>query len=90
MTKLELCGKVGKAANVPGTTVELVLDALGRVAATELRQSGEIPLPGIGKLKIKQRAAREGRNPRTGATIQVPAKKAVVFSVGKTLKETLA
>jgi DNA-binding protein HU-beta len=90
MTKADLIGKVSKATGVPQTAVENVLNALGEVAASELRQSGEIPLPGIGKLKIKQRAAREGRNPRTGATIQVPAKKAVVFSVGKTLKETLA
>lgn len=90
MTKLELAAKVGKAANVPGTTVELILDALGRVAASELAVGNAVPLPGIGKLKIKQRAARMGRNPRTGATIQVPAKKAVVFSVSKALKQTLA
>lgn len=90
MTKAELVSQVSKAANVPGTTVELVLDNLGRVAAAELVAGGEVPLPGLGKLKAVRRAAREGRNPRTGATIQVPAKTAVKFGMGKVLKETLS
>lgn len=90
MTKAELVTRVSKEALETGTTVEFVLDALGRVAAAELARGGEVPLPGIGKLAVKARAAREGRNPRTGEVVQVPAKRAVVLKVGKALKETVA
>ena len=46
-------------------------------------------LPGLGKLKLKNRAARVGRNPATGATIQIPAKRVVKFQVAKAAKDAI-
>ena len=59
------------------------------VAAAELLGGGEIPLPGLGKLKSKDVAARKGRNPRTGETLDIPAHKAVTFTACKDLKEAM-
>ena len=59
------------------------------VAAAELLGGGEIPLPGLGKLKSKDIAARHGRNPRTGETLDIPAHKAVTFTACKDLKEAM-
>ena len=79
MTKQELIKAVAQAVrtahpdrNVSVIMVETVLDALGDVAAAELLGGGEIPLPGLGKLKSKDIAARHGRNPRTGETLDIP------------------
>lgn len=70
--------------------VEAVLAALADVATAELQtEDGEIPLPGIGKLKATTRAARAGVNPATGAAIEIPAKNAVKFVPAKALKEAL-
>ena len=55
------------------------LSALCDVAAAELLAGGEIPLPGLGKLKVKEKDARTCRNPRTGETIAVPPSRIVVF-----------
>lgn len=65
------------------------LDSLCEVAAAELLGGGEVPLPGIGKLKAKPTAARKGRNPRTGEVLDIPAGKRVLFVSGKDLKEAL-
>lgn len=65
------------------------LDSLCKVAAAELLGGGEVPLPGLGKLKVRKTAAREGHNPRTGEILNIPAGKKVVFVPGKDLKEAL-
>lgn len=69
--------------------MEVALDALCKVASAELLDGGEVSLPGLGKLKVKEVAARQGRNPRTGESIALPASRKVVFSMGKELKEAL-
>lgn len=65
--------------------VEAVLQALKDVAAQELAAGGEVPLPGLGKLKTKDRAARMGRNPRTGEAVTIPARRVVVFAPSEKL-----
>lgn len=75
--------------DVNAVMVEAVLETLGDVAAAELLGGGELPLPGIGKLKSRDVAARKGRNPRTGEILEIPAGKKVVFMPGKELKEAL-
>lgn len=92
MTKADLVKDIVRNAGgtLNATQAEAFLDALGESARMCLSNGGEMPLPGIGKLKTKRRAAREGRNPRTGAPVQIPAKTAVTFTVGKALKEALA
>ena len=65
--------------------VEAVLQALKDVTAQELPAGGEVPLPGLGKLKTKDRAARMGRNPRTGEAVTIPARRVVVFAPSEKL-----
>ena len=71
------------------TDMGAALDSLCEVAAAELLGGGEISLPGVGKLKVKEAAARTGRNPKTGETLTIPAHKKVVFTACKELKEAM-
>ena len=64
-------------------------DELANLASSEVRSNGEFVLPGFGKLVRSERKAREGRNPATGDTIQIPAKTTLKFRIGKPLKDTL-
>ena len=66
--------------------MEKALQAFCSVAAAELLAGGEIPLPGLGKLKVKGTSARTGRNPKTGEVIEVPAGRKVIFAPGKDFK----
>lgn len=69
--------------------MDAALDSLCEVAVSELLGGGEVPLPGLGKLKSRDVAARKGRNPRTGETLDIPAHKAVMFAACKDLKEAM-
>lgn len=71
------------------TAVKFVLDSQARITQSALAIGGEVTLPGIGKLTVKVRAARTGRNPATGAPLDIPARKAPHFSAAKALKEAL-
>ncbi len=64
-------------------------DELASLAGEEVRTNGEFVLPGFGKLVLSQRKAREGRNPATGATIQIPAKTTLKFRLGKAMKDSV-
>jgi len=59
------------------------------IAVRETKKSGVFVLPGIGRLVRVDRKARMGRNPATGETIKIPAKKVVKFRVAKSVKETI-
>lgn len=94
MTKRDLIIATQKAleegdCSVSQATVEKMLETLGDVVAAELLGDGEITLPGLGKLKARKTAARPGRNPRTGETLQIPAGRKIVFVPFKELKEAL-
>lgn len=95
MTKHEVIEKALETArhehdrNMTLADMGAALDSLCEVAAAELLGGGEIPLPGVGKLKVKETSAREGRNPRTRESLHIPAGKKVVFIPGKDLKEAL-
>ncbi len=71
------------------TDMGAALDSLCEVAAAELLGGGEIPLPGVGKLKSKKVAARKGRNPKTGKIMDIPARSKVAFAGCKKLKEAM-
>lgn len=89
MTKSEtlqaLADKLGKTRKEIGE----MLDAVVELAYHETKKAGEFTIPGLGKLQKKHRAAREGRNPATGATIQIPAKTVVKFRVAKAAKDSI-
>lgn len=73
--------------------VATVIDTLGDIVGRELaykKGDREVTLPGIGKLKVAKRAAREGRNPKTGEAMKIKAKTVVKFSAAKVLKDAVA
>lgn len=82
---------VAALAEKTGTTkvqAKAFLDAHAELISEELKASGSVQLPGIGKLKLGERAERQGRNPSTGEAITIKAAKTVKFSGGKTFKDS--
>lgn len=80
------------ATNVEGLTKKQAADAFDVVfdsLAQFLKKGDRVQLPGFGSFSVSERAARKGRNPATGATIDIPASKNVRFKMGKELKEAL-
>jgi DNA-binding protein HU-beta len=91
MTKIELIEDIAEATGLPQKAVGDVLEALGEMARAKLANAGDkVPLPGIGKLKLAQRPARQGRNPATGETVEIPAERVVKLAVAKELKDAVA
>ncbi|RMR67402.1 DNA-binding protein HU, form N [Pseudomonas savastanoi pv. fraxini] len=62
---------------------------MGQIVAYQLASGAEITLPGIGKLKVAERPARTGRNPSTGAAIEIAAKNVVKFVSAKVLNDAI-
>nr|WP_282958824.1 HU family DNA-binding protein [Desulfolutivibrio sulfodismutans] len=71
------------------SVIGFVLDALGEEGRSVLSAGDEMPLPGLGIVKVKSRAARKGRNPKTGESVAIPAKRTVKLEPGKALREAL-
>lgn len=71
------------------TEVARVLVALTGVVQAQLKAGEEVALPGIGKLKVQNKAAKTGRNPRTGEAVEIPAKAVAKFVAAKALKDML-
>lgn len=69
--------------------VKEFFDELYNLASREVMSNGEFILPGFGKLVKSERKERQGRNPATGETIQIPAKTTLKFRVGKSLKRSV-
>ncbi len=90
MKQDELISKVAAEAGISKADAERALKAVGAVTQVELGDGGEVTLPGIGKLGVSTRAARTGRNPRTGDKMEIPAKKVPHFSAAKSLKDAVA
>lgn len=83
-TKKQLLEAIAEEVNgVSKADIQQVLDSLSNIAAKALQAEHEVVLPGIGKLKPALRAARAGRNPKTGEAVQIPAKRGVKLTVGK-------
>ncbi|RMT07032.1 hypothetical protein ALP53_200008 [Pseudomonas savastanoi pv. phaseolicola] len=80
---------IAEAIDAPKTTARKTLEQLGQIVADQLESGAEITLPGIGKLKVAERPARTGRNPSTGASIEIAAKKAVKFVSAKVLNDAI-
>ena len=85
MNKPDLIKQIADQSTLSGMQVDSVLDALAKVASKALGEGDDITLPGIGKLSVSERAARTGRNPRTGEPVDIPAKSAVKFKAAKAL-----
>lgn len=75
--------------NVSKAVIKKVLDAAGNVGVELLKDGGMVNLFSLGKLAVVKRAARKGRNPKTGAALDIPAKKAAKFTPSKAVKAAL-
>jgi DNA-binding protein HU-beta len=78
-----------KETGMKRAQVKEFFEEISSLAASEVGTNGEFVLPGFGKLVKSERKAREGRNPATGETIQIPAKTTLKFRVGKGMKDTV-
>lgn len=87
MNKKELVENVAREAEITRVDAEKVLDAILETISETLAAGEKVSLVGFGTFETKYRAAREGRNPQTGETLQIPATIAPVFKPGKVLKE---
>jgi DNA-binding protein HU-beta len=87
MTKAELIGVMAGEAGVTKATAAKALEAFTTTVAKELKKSGKLGLVGFGTWSVVKRKAREGRNPQTGKTIKISAKKVVKFKAGKALSD---
>jgi DNA-binding protein HU-beta len=87
MTKVELVGKIASEDGITKSQAEKALDGFVSAVSDALAAGDKITLVGFGTFSVGERAQREGRNPRTGEKIQIPASKIVKFKAGKTLSE---
>ncbi|MFQ3210153.1 MAG: DNA-binding protein HU-beta [Colwellia sp.] len=89
MNKSELVAKIAEGADITKASAGRALDSLIQSITAELAGGGEVTLVGFGTYKVNDRAARTGRNPQTGAEIQISAAKVPAFKAGKVLKDTV-
>jgi DNA-binding protein HU-beta len=87
MTKSQLVAKVAEKSGLSKKAAAEILDFIAEVAYKEAKNT--FTLPGLGKLVLVQRKARMGRNPATGETIKIKAKKVVKFRVAKAAKDAI-
>ncbi len=89
MTKNDLADKVAERTGLAPSQARQALDATIETVSDELAAGGEVALAGFGKFSVSHRAARLGRNPATGETINIAASKAAKFSAASALKTRL-
>ncbi|MDD6810378.1 MAG: HU family DNA-binding protein [Lachnospiraceae bacterium] len=89
MNKTELVPALADQAGLSKKDAEKALKAFTDVVADELKKGGKVQLVGFGTFEVSERAAREGRNPQSGAVMKIPASKAPKFKAGKALKDSL-
>jgi DNA-binding protein HU-beta len=89
LTQTQLVRNLAESCEVNNKVARQFLDSLSSVAIAEVKKNGVFVLPGIGRLVRQDRKARVGRNPATGETIKIPAKKVVKFRVAKAAKDAI-
>ena len=89
MTQTQLVRALAESCEVNNKVARQMLDSLSGMAISEVKKNGVFVLPGIGRLVRQDRKARVGRNPATGETIKIPAKKVVKFRVAKAAKDAI-
>jgi len=87
MTKAQITATLAETCDVPKKTAASMIEALAALAYKGAKNG--FTIPGIGKLVLVSRKARMGRNPATGETIRIPAKKVVKFRVAKAAKDAI-
>ena len=89
MTQTQLVRSLAESCEVSNVAARGFLDSLSSLAVAEVKKNGLFVLPGIGRLVRVDRKARTGRNPATGESIKIPAKKVVKFRVAKAAKDAI-
>ena len=89
MKKVELVEAVAKKTGLTKADATRAIEATFDVISGALAKGDKVPVVGFGTFSVSKRSAREARNPRTGETVKIPARKAPVFKAGSALKEAV-
>jgi len=89
VNKSELIDAIASSADLPKSSAGRALDAAIAAITDELKGGGQVSLVGFGTYSVKNRAARTGRNPQTGAAIEIKAANIPAFKAGKALKDAV-
>lgn len=89
MNKSEFIGAIAAKTDQPLSVAESMVNAFAETIKEEICNGGNVALVGFGTFEASERAARAGRNPKTGETIQIAASTSVKFKVGKALKDAV-
>lgn len=87
--KIDLVNAVAKEANLSKKDARAAVDAVVASIKTSLENGDAVALTGFGKFEVRERAAHKGRNPQTGAEIEIPTSKYPAFRAGKLLREVV-
>jgi DNA-binding protein HU-beta len=87
--KKELIERIAEKADVPKSEAQKHFEAFEEVVTGALKAGEEVQITGFGKFSVKERKAREGRNPQTGQKMKITAQKVPSFSAGNALKEAI-
>ena len=89
MNKADLINALAAKNEISKKDAEKAVNAVLGLIEEALKNGEKVQIMGFGSFEVKERAARTGKNPATGATIQIPTSKAVVFKAGKALKDSI-
>jgi DNA-binding protein HU-beta len=89
MNKAEFIDAVASSADLSKADATRAVDAMIDTVTESLRKGDSVTLVGFGTFEVRERAARSGRNPQTGETIQIKASKAPAFKAGKAFKDAV-
>ncbi len=89
MNKNELVASIAEKTGLKKVDAEKAVKAFTETVAEELKKGEKVQLVGFGTFEVSERAAREGRNPRTGETMKIAASKTPKFKAGKALKDSM-
>ena len=89
MKKKELIERIAREADVPAAEAQRYVAAFEEVVTEALKAGEEVQITGFGKFSVKERKAREGRNPQTGQKMKIAAQKVPAFSAGNALKQAV-
>ena len=89
VNKIDLTKDVADIVDLPQATVKKVIDTIWDVIKRKLAEGEQVSIVGFGNFSVKNRAARIGRNPKTGASIQIGAARTPAFKAGKVLKDAI-
>ena len=90
MTKSELISQIAENAGISKSDADKAYDAVVSAIISGLKADGNVPMTGLGTFKVTHRAARSGRNPSTGETIQIAAKNVLKFKASKSVEAEIA